>query len=816
MTLGPIDAATPELINLPVPPGPLVGREHELGSAGELLRGEARLLTVTGPAGVGKTRLAVEIAWQHAREFADGVCFVALAPVVDPDLVAATIAESLGVSLFGSRSPLDLLKGRLRYQEILIVLDNFEHVAEAAPMLAEILATCPGPRLLVTSRVLLRLSGEVQFPVMPLAYPETAFRLDPTSAEEFPALRLFAERARAAAGSFTLDDANAGTVAAICARLDGLPLAIELAAARIRHLSPTALLTRLEPRLPLLTGGPRDLPARLRTMRDAIGWSHDLLGPDHQVFFRQLAVFSGGWTLDAAAAVGTTPASPEPEVLETMASLVDGSLVQARPSARDSEPRYAMLETVREYALEQLAGSGEGDTARRAHRAFFLDLAEKANRELGGPQQAIWLGRLTAEHDNMRAALASAIDDGDADTALRLGTALWRYWAQRGQLIEGRSWLERALAMGGNSTPAVRGGALHCLGNLALDLDDYRLAADCYQQGLEIWRRLSDDDGIAGELTGLGLIAHSVGDYGRARQHFNECLGIWRTLGATAKVAVTLHNLGNLATQEGLYEQGRAHHEEALALRQEIGDADGVAYSLLGLATVSLHVGDVAGAASWYAQSRSLFAELGDFQGEAYALVGLGHVNEQRGDDQGAGEYYGKALRLRHEFQDRLGIAECLEGLAGVSSRRGRAERSARLLGSAASLREGLGAFLGVADRSVRERLLATVRRKAGSDAFGRAFAAGHLLPIERAVAEGLAVAAEAESVPAAIVPLGLTPREVEVLRLLARRLTDPEIAEALYVSTRTASNHVANIRHKLGVANRRQAADFATQYGLG
>jgi non-specific serine/threonine protein kinase len=503
---------------------PLAGREREVADLlGLIRRSETRLVTVSGPGGVGKTRLALQVAVEAANDYADGVAFVRLDPIRDPALVVATIAQGLGLREAGNESWFTRLTEFLSGREQLLILDNFEQIIGAASVVSNLLAVCPRLKVLVTSREVLRLTGEREFPLSPLGLPASD-EVSVDAIAQAGAVALFVQRAQAANPTFRLTPDVAPIVVDICRRLDGLPLAIELAASRIKVLSPRSLLARLEQRLMLLTGGARDQPARLQTMRDAIAWSHDPLPPAEQALFRRLAVFAGGFTLDAVAEVasfelrasglggsapmaeplevGTAPnskleaSSPKLATLDGIASLIEKSLVRPMEDGAAGEPRFTMLETIREFGAAMLVAEGEAVEARRQHGRWMVDLAERAEPELVGPRQDEWLDRLEAERDNIRAALAWAIDERDAERAQRLAGALWRFWVTRGYLTEGKTWTERALALG-DASPAVAAKAHHHLGNLALDLGDYELARAGYEAGLALWQAYGDRRGLA-------------------------------------------------------------------------------------------------------------------------------------------------------------------------------------------------------------------------------------------------------------------------------------------------------------------------------
>jgi predicted ATPase/transcriptional regulator with XRE-family HTH domain len=702
------DHVRPALPSVPTPLTRLIGREVEIGALRTILqRDDVRFVTLTGAGGTGKTRLAIAVAAEMGDAFPDGVVFVDLSPLTDPTLVVPTIATSLGVREVVDQSLSETLSSFLTSKQLLLVLDNCERILAAAPDITTLLAACPGLSVLATSREPLHVRGEREFPVPPLPLPATTPLLELGQFASAPAIALFVERAEESQPEFTMTTENMAAVAAICRRLDGLPLAIELAAARVKVLPPQALLVRLEHRLPLLTGGGRDLPARQRTMRDAIAWSYDLLSPDEQALFRRLAVFAGGFTLASAEAVAA--ADGRLAVLDGLVALVEQSLVRQMPGA-GAEPRYQMLETVREFGLERLVSSGDADDARQRHAEHFLRVSADLMQASTILMDHASLTRVVAEHDNVRLALVWYDQHGEIDALLQLSSLLYGLWFSRGLYREGVQWVDRALERSQRVPSSALIRALDGAGTLAIFQGDYVRATSFIEEGLALAQVLGDPSLMSEALTYAAFLAYRHRAFARAEELLAEARHIlagsaesepgalpFLTLGGV----VPFFHIGDLALVQGQFAQAATEYEEAIALFQAAGSETGLRDMQAGLAAVRYLTGDVPQAAA----------------------------------------LYGESLQQSHAMAFWPLVVSSLLGLAGIAIEVGDPVGGARLLGAAEGIASSLGAVMYTRDYPVHDRVLATVRLALDEQRFANVRETGRALSIEVAIAEALTVA---------------------------------------------------------------------------
>jgi len=846
--------------NLPVQPTPLIGREREVAAVQQLLlREDVRLLTLTGPGGSGKTRLGLYVAAELSDHFPDGISFVNLAPISDAELVVPTIAQTLGVKESSTRSMVEQLQAFLQEKLLLLVLDNFEQVVSAAPRLSDLLALCSHLKLLVTSRAVLHLSAEHEFAVPPLSLPDLKHLPDLVRLSQYEAVALFIARAQALQPGFQVSNATAPAVAEICTRLDGLPLAIELAAARIKLLPPPALLARLGQRLAVLTSGVRDAPARQQTLRKTIDWSYQLLNADEQRLFRRLSVFVGGCTLQAIEALcaALDTQTPAVSVLDGAASLIDKSLLQQIEQEAE-EPRFVMLETIREYGREALAAPGEAEVTHQAHAAYYLALAEAAAQAWNGPQQAVWFARLEQEHDNLRASMYWLLERGEAEMALRLGTALWWFWYAHEHRNEGWNLLERALARSEGVSVPLCARALWAAGSLVGSLGQFEQGEVLCQESLALFREIGDTQGMGDATFHLAHIAFARWDLAAARKLFEESLVLLRETGDKTLTAWALNALALVVLYQGEYARVHPLAEQEIEMFREEGDTTGVAIALMTLARVVFWQGDLVRAQTLAEESLARASETGITSAEALALALQGEIALAQGEtttarllieqshtlwqevgNQGmlasTRSLLGKVLAVggdhtaaRTMYEESLlrglaivDIAPTVEGLAVVAAAQGETTWAVRLLAAAAALRDSLGAPLPPVSRADYERSLAAARAQLGEQAFAVAWAEGRGMTWEQALAARGPVTIPRETPPTPPAksppasPFGLTVREVEVLRLLAQGLTDAQIAAQLIISPRTVNTHLKAIYGKIQVSSRSAATRYALDQHL-
>ncbi len=769
--------------NLPIQPTPFIGREKEVRAVIQLFRrSDVRLVTLSGPGGVGKTRLALQVAAELCDDFTDGVFIVALAPLNTPEQVVSAIAQTLGINESSDLPLFSLLQAALKGKQLLLLLDNFEQVVDAAVVLAELLAACPRLKIMVTSRMRLQVRAEHEFIVPPLSVPTQKHLLDLKTLSHYEAVALFIERAQAVKPDFSVTNANAPAVAAICAHLDGLPLAIELAAARIKHFSAQTLLARLEQGLSVLSGGARDLPARQQTLRGAIAWSYDLLSSEERKLFRHLAVFVDGWNLEGAEAICAARGGLAEDMLEGMASLVDKSLLREEEQAA-GETRFWMLQTLREFGLEQLAKSGELDATRQAHAEYYLRLAEEVEPSLQTTEKGRWAARLEQEHENLRAALfwllaqariGSERSKQQAEQALRFCNALSWFWSIRGYIREGQDFLEQALALGESVSAPLKAKAFYAAAYLAFLTDDLERTEKLGGQSLTLFRELGDKAGVADDLMILGSSAWARAQYMQARPQLEEAAALYQEMREQWKYGRCLTQLARISTMQGEYDQAQRLLVQSLELYQALDDKERLswvlyllarllflsgrdilaarsligqsltlsqennslwerAYSLILLGQFTLQQGEPTQAQVLFEESKSLLKEVEDSGGMSEAMMGLASVATRQGEFVAAADLYQEIFSILQRIQDQELIPPCLEGWATVVAEQGELVWAAHLWGAAEALREAIGTPVPPVYRLDYERIVAKVRAQLGDKAFARAWDEGRSMMPEQA-----------------------------------------------------------------------------------
>ena len=809
-----------------VPLSSFVGRERELQELTELLDG-TRLLTLTGPGGVGKTRLAVEVArdLQSGEAFAEGVSFADLAPLADAALVPQEAAAALGVREEAGRPILETMQEVLRPRRLLLVLDNCEHLVAACAQLADtLLHGCPLLTILATSREALNIAGEMVWPVPPLSVPTQAEKRSPDELLHLEAVRLFVERARTAVPSFALTDANAAAVAEVCTRLDGLPLAIELAAARVRLLGPDQIAARLGDRFRLLTGGARTAVPRHQTIRALVDWSYELLPEQEQTLFCRLGVFSGDWSLEAAEAIGGGDGIEPTTVLDLLGHLVDKSLVVAQPPTMDTggQIRYRLLDTLRQYALERLTAESSLATAARRHARYFLDLVERADAHLWAGDEARAVASIEPEHDNVRAALRHFLNTGEAECAARLAGALGMFWFFCAHCSEGRAWLREVLGQfrpvePSGTTSAAYAKALHADGRLAHVQSDYEVAEQRLRAALVLWRRLGDRIQMANALFLLGRLELMRGERPAAVSLFMEGLACAEAARDRWVESLIQLWLAQVAFDDGDNDGARAWAEQVLAGVEAAGWHRNACFALRVLGDVEARQGNAHRARTLLEASLSHGREVGRWLA-AWPAINLAHLLIEQHDHPSARALLRDALISYRDAGDREGMARSLEGWVRLAASGGLAVQAIRLAGAAAALRTAVGTALPSHERIALERHVAAARATLGAQAADAAWTAGQSLPPPQAAAEALALPDlpdldQPEPAPVRANPL--TPREREVAALVARGLSNRAIAQELVITEATAERHIGNVFAKLGLASRAQLAVWAVEHGL-
>ena len=814
--------------NLPLQLTSFVGREGEIAEIKRCLA-ENRLVTLTGPGGGGKTRLALEAANLLTREFKDGVWLTEFASLADASLVPQAVASTLGVQERQKEELVDELINHLRPRQTLLIFDNCEHLIEACAGLSErFLQSCPNLRILATSREPLSIAGETVWTVPPLSLPNPQPWQDiKTGQQTHPAylqseaVQLFIARASTAVSDFSFTEENGGWVAEICRRLDGMPLAIELAAARVRALSVRQIAERLDDRFNLLTAGSRTAPPRQQTLAATLDWSYALLDEDERRILNRLSIFAGGATLEAAESVCAGEGIDPREVLDGLSRLVDKSLVVAERH-EEGGTRYRLLETIRQYAVEKLRDSGEINSSEDRHLNYFVQWAEKAEPFLNGKDEVLWINRFEAEHDNLRRALElSRTDPNKAATGLRLAAACGRFWRLHGHVSEGRARLTAALQQdAAQERSPVRAHALTLVANLMYLQGDYPAMRSITNEALSIWRELGSEGraGTAFTLDLIGELATEEGNYANALVFYQEAIGIYRELNDPGGVSDILMQFGWAAMRTGDYPQAEQHLEGFLGLAQEIGDKTRQTYALSGLGEVAVRQGQYDRAVLLLEQALELSRLRGDKWGTGTMLGSLGWVALRRQDFRLMKELVGESLALRMEISDRGGIAWCLEKLAEAAFQEGDHPKAVKVLGGAATLRGPVGSVIDPADQPEYDRITTDLQKGLGQEAFEAAWADGKAMPLENIIEYALSKPEEPLRISSPMEKEkfgGLTGREREVARLIAQGKSNREIAEIMVVGVRTVETYVTRILNKLRFDSRVQIATWVVEKGL-
>jgi predicted ATPase/DNA-binding CsgD family transcriptional regulator len=820
------------VVDLPRPLNSLIGREAQLRIVIERLRSPmVRLLTLTGPGGIGKSRLAIAAGHALVDSF-ECLHFVPLATITDPAQVAEAIARRLGVRE-SAGMPIEVtLRDHLRRRPTLLILDNLEQILGATGTIVELLSQCHELTILATSRVTLRVSGEYEVTLPSMELPDPDAIGDADAIDRYESVALFAERVRAFQPDFRLDARNTAAVAEICQRLDGLPLAIELAAARMKILTPVALLARLTSRLDLLTGGGRDVLPHQQTMRNTIAWSYDLLSPEEQRLFRRISVFSGWFDFNAAAAIeddappvfddGVSTLSRYFDTIDKVLLLVEHSLLR-RLADSNGEPRFGMLATIREFGLEQLDRSSEGQAIRDRHAAYMLSFATFASRQLTGGEQVAWMERIEHEHANAQAALTWLESTGQGEQFIRLACAFRRFWFIRGHFEIGRTWLERAarLAVDQVSLPTgLRAEALHDAGTLAIGQGKLTEARTHALASLELARTLDDRRPLAQATGLLSMISYRETDYETGLHLVNEALGYSRQANDSEGIAWALHTIGTIALDTDDLEGSRGMLVEARAAYEAAGNMHGAAQSIDNLSVAFYCLGEYEEAESLAQEVLDVFRRVGDLRRTAIALDHVGKCARRRGKYRQSWTCHRESLGLRREYGDPRGLAVWMEAAAALLSRTGHHSQAALTIGSAAALRDSIACPVHGNELIDLRRIETDICNALGEAEFRERVRAGRVIPFEQAIDDAVSAMTrtwdpESDADSMAPIPFDLTPRELDVLRLLVRHARDQEIADTLFISPRTVARHLAGIFRKLGVHSRRDAAAKAIEFGL-